>query len=98
MTGHVKTVAVLTARPGKAEALRALLGGLIEPSRAEPGNLRYDLWCDPAAPGRFVLDELYIDHAAIDAHRSTPHFQHYLAHIADLADRSAWTMDAVDVA
>lgn len=98
MTGNVKTVAVLTARPGKAEALRALLGGLIEPSRAEPGNLRYDLWSDPAAPGRFVLDELYIDYVAVESHRATPHFQHYLANITDLGDRSAWTLDAVAVA
>jgi quinol monooxygenase YgiN len=98
VTATAKTVAVLTARPGKADALRALLDSLIEPSRAEPGNLRYDLWRDPAAPGRFVLDELYIDRAAIDSHRATAHFRHYLAHIADLADRSAWTLDAVAVA
>lgn len=98
MTGKVKTVAVLTARPGKADALRDLLGQLIEPSRAEPGNLRYDLWADPAQPGRFVLDELYVDHAAVDAHRSTPHFQNYLAHISDLGQRSSWTLDEVAVA
>jgi quinol monooxygenase YgiN len=98
MSGKVKTVAVLTARPDKIDALRALLCGLIEPSRAEPGNLRYDLWADPVEPGRFVLDELYVDHAAVDAHRATPHFRNYLAHISDLGQRSSWTLDEVAVA
>ena len=98
MTGKVKTVAVLTARPGTADALRDLLGQLIEPRRAEPGNLRYDLWADPAQPGRFVLDELYVDHAAVDAHRATPHFQNYLLHISDLGQRSSWTLHEVAVA
>lgn len=95
---NVKTVAVLTAKPGKEEELRLLLHGLIEPSRGEPGNLRYDLWTDPAAPERFVLDELYVDKAAVASHRATSHFQQYLARIADLGERSAWTLEAVAVA
>lgn len=93
-----KTVAVLTARPGQEQALRALLETLIAPSRAEPGNLRYDLWADPSTPGRFVFDELYVDHDAVAAHRATPHFQNYLAHVGDLAERSSWTLDPVQVA
>jgi quinol monooxygenase YgiN len=98
MTGKVKTIAVLTARPGKTDALRDLLGELIGPSRAEPGNLRYDLWVDPAQPGRFVLDELYADLAAVEAHHATRHFQIYLARIADLAERCVWTLNEVVVA
>lgn len=98
MTGKVKTIAVLTARSGKADALRKLLGQMVEPSRAEPGNLRYDLWADPAHPGRFVLDELYVDPPAVEAHHATPHFQDYLAQIPDLAERSVWTLDEAAVA
>ncbi|QJU58137.1 antibiotic biosynthesis monooxygenase [Sphingomonas sp. AP4-R1] len=97
MTKGVKTVAVLTARPGKTEALHALLGGMIAPSRSEPGNRRYDLWVDQTESGRFVLDELYVDDAAVAAHRASPHFQHYLSHIGDLAERMAFTLDAVTV-
>jgi len=48
MAQPVKTVAVLVARPGKIGDLHALLDGLIAPSRAEPGNLRYDLRVDQA--------------------------------------------------
>ncbi|SFK48193.1 Quinol monooxygenase YgiN [Sphingomonas sp. NFR04] len=93
MTSNVKIVAILTARPGKEAELRTLLEGLIEPSRAEPGNLRYDLWADPAEPGVFVLDELYVDAAARETHRATPHFQHYLATIAQLAERKAFNLE-----
>ena len=97
MTAPVKIVAILTARPGKADDLQALLSGMLAPSRAEPGNLRYDLWRDQADPVRFVLDELYTDNAAIAAHRATPHFQDYLARIGDLAERTALVLDAVEV-
>ena len=94
----VKIVAVLTARPGKADELKALLSGMLAPSRAEAGCLRYDLWRDQANAGRFVLDELYVDDAAIAAHRETAHFKRYLAKIGDLAERSALVVDPVDVA
>lgn len=98
MPTPIKIVAILAARPGQADALRALLDGMIAPSRAEPGNLRYDLWVDPAEPGRFVLDELYADSAAVAAHRQTPHFLAYLATINDLATRTALTLDPVAIA
>jgi quinol monooxygenase YgiN len=98
MTAPIKIIAMLTARPGKADALRALLDSMLAPSRAEPGNLRYDLWADPAEPGRFILDELYDDHDAIAAHRATAHFQTYLATIADLAERSAYVLEPLAVA
>ncbi|WP_084579378.1 putative quinol monooxygenase [Sphingomonas azotifigens] len=93
MTNNVKTIAVLTARPGREAELRTLLEDMVEPSRAEPGNLRYDLWADQAEPGIFVLDELYVDAAAREAHRATPHFQHYLATITQLADRTAFSLE-----
>ncbi|WP_132391229.1 putative quinol monooxygenase [Novosphingobium sp. PhB165] len=97
MTDTVKIVATLVARPGKAEALRALLDGMIAPSRAEPGNLRYDLWVDQAQPDRLLLDELYANQAAVESHRASPHFQNYLSQINDLAERAAWTLDPLTV-
>ena len=98
MTSHIKIVAILTARPGKADALRDLLDGMIEPSRSETGNLRYDLWTDQAEPDRFVLDELYEDADAVAAHRVSSHFQTYLAAINGLAERSAFTLAPAAVA
>jgi len=98
MPQPVKVVGILTARPGKADALRTLVESLIAPSRAEPGNLRYDLWADQSDPGCFVLDELYADSAANSAHRATPHYQDYLSRINDLASRSALVLAPIAVA
>jgi len=95
---RAKIVAVLTARPGNELALEELLRGMVVPSREEPGNLRWDIWQDAAHPGRFVLDELYQDEAAVAAHRATPHFQHYLATVDSLADRQAHVVRPVAVA
>ena len=98
MTAPIKIVAILSARPGKADALRSLLDAMLAPSRAEPGNLRYDLWADDAEPSRFVLDELYENADAVAAHRATSHFQTYLAAVNDLAERSAFTLRPLGVA
>jgi quinol monooxygenase YgiN len=93
----VKITAILAARPDKAEELKALLFDLRISSRAEAGNLRWDIWQDQADPNRFVLDELYIDNAAIAAHRASPHFKAYLAKVNDLAERTAIVLDPVQV-
>jgi quinol monooxygenase YgiN len=93
-----KITAILTAHPGKVEELRALLVGMVPHCRAEPGNLRWDVWRDPSHEGRFVLDELYRDAAAVQAHRDAPHYKAYLAKVPDLADRMAFVVEAVEVA
>jgi len=98
MATSVKVMAILVARPGKAEELRALLAGMVSPSRAEQGNLQYNLWRDKADRGRFVLDERYLDNAAVAAHRATPHFKNYLSKINDLAERTALVLDPLEVA
>lgn len=98
MSVQAKIVAVLTAKPGKAAELEALLRELGRDARAEPGNLRWDIWRDREDPGRFVLDELYLDDAAVEAHRATPHFKTYLARIGGLAERLAVVGHPLDVA
>jgi quinol monooxygenase YgiN len=98
MSDHVKIMAILAARPGKADELRTLLDGMVASSRSERGNLHYDLWQDQTDPARFVLDELYADNAAVAAHRATPHFQNYLSVIGDLAERTALVLDPAVVA
>jgi len=93
----VKITASLTAHPGMAEELKALLLGMAPHCRAEPGNLRWDLWRDQAVPERYVLDELYRDADAAAAHRQTPHYEDYLARIPMLAERSALVLEPVAV-
>jgi quinol monooxygenase YgiN len=98
MSNRVKTVAIFVARPGREEELRSVLDAMIGPSRAEPGNLRYDLWRDQEDPARMVLDELYADVNAVAAHRASPHFRNYASVINDLAERTAVTLDPAAVA
>jgi len=98
MSTPVKTIAILIARHGMVEELRALLDSMVAPSRAEPGNLQYDLWRDHADAGRFVLEELYTDDAAIAAHRATPHFEEYSSRINNLAERTFMMLDPLEVA
>jgi quinol monooxygenase YgiN len=98
MSNHVKIMAILVARPGKAGELRKLLDGMVAPSRKEAGNLRYDLWRDQTNPDRFVLDELYAGNDAVDAHRTAAHYQAYASAINGLAERTALILDPVAVA
>jgi len=98
MSTPVNVVAVLVARPGKTEELRALLAGMVGPSRAEQGNLKYNLWQDQADRGRFVLEERYVDNAAAAAHHVTPHFTQYRSQIDDLAQRTAMVLEPLEVA
>ena len=98
MTKTVKIVATLVARPGRADQLKDLLLAMAAPSRAEPGNLQWDVWQDQAERSRFVLDEAYESEASVTAHRQTPHFANYLSRINDLAERNVFVLDAVKVA
>lgn len=98
MSTPVKIMAILAARPGRADDLKDLLFGMVDACRAEPGNLRWDVWQDQADPTRFVLDELYTDKSAIAAHRETPHFQDYFSKINDIAERTALVLHPVKVA
>lgn len=97
MSNPVKITAMLTARPGKADALKALLLGMLPHCRAEPGNLRWDIWQDQTDPGRFVLDELYTGNQAVVAHRNAAHFKDYLGKVGDLAERTSLLLDPVEV-
>ncbi|MDN4055032.1 putative quinol monooxygenase [Massilia sp. YIM B02763] len=100
MNDAVKITALLIPRPGQAAALEALLFDMAPRCRAEPGNLRWDVWREQGQGDerRFVLDELYRDNEAVAAHRATPHFKHYLATINDLAERVALVLDPAQVA
>ncbi len=98
MTETRKITALLIAKPGKAAELEALIRGMVGPCRAEPGNLRWDVWQDRDDPNRFVLDELYADDAAVAAHRASAHFLNYAGKIGDLADRTPIVSKPYDVA
>lgn len=97
MSTQVKIVGILTALPGKAAELQSLLFDTQAPSRAEIGNLRWDIWRDQANPDRFVLDELYASQDAAAAHLETPHFKNYVGRVKDLAERTPLILNPVNV-
>jgi len=95
MATQVKSIAVLNAKEGKSDELRALLDGMVSPSRAEPGNLKYELWQDRTDSNRFILDEVYADEDAVEAHRASVHYQDYRAKANSLADRAVFLLKPV---
>ena len=82
-------IARYKARAGAEGQVEAALRNMLRPTRAEPGNLDYQVFRDPADRSLFVLFERYADEAAFDAHRATAHFGAYLAGqvLPALADR-----------
>lgn len=86
MSDPLHLIAMFTAKPGKTEALRELLEGLIEPTRAEPGCLDYRLMADREDERRFIFVEAWRDDAALEAHFETPHLQEALGKFPELLD------------
>jgi len=70
-------------KPGEAGAVEKILRGMVDPTRAEPGNEIYDLYKKAEAPASFHLFERYTDQAALQAHRETAHYRAYRASIVD---------------
>ena len=80
----------LKARAGKEDELRHDLSALVGPSRAEDGNIRYDLFEDRDAPGLFVFVEEW---ASVEQrtmhHEHGPHIQHFHANgVANVEERT----------
>lgn len=79
MNTPLVSLAVLKAKPGCREALKAGLLALVAPTRAEPGNLDYVLFELRDAPGTFYMREAFQDQAALDAHFATAYFRQFAA-------------------
>lgn len=62
------------AKPGKEERLKALCEEMTEPSRAEPGNVFYQVQRSLEDPQLFYLYEQYVDEAGYVAHQESEHF------------------------
>ena len=62
-------------KEGHADEAAELLKQMVEPTRAEPGNIMYLVHRSPTDPRRFFFYEQYTGQVALDAHRAAPHFQ-----------------------
>ena len=74
-------IAQYRAQAGETDRVEEALRKMVAPTRAEPGNLDYQVFRDPSDRSLFVLFERYADSDAFEAHRATPHFATYLAGI-----------------
>ncbi len=63
-------VAVLYSKEGQENQLRADLIAVVEPSRRDEGNLRYELFVDQNDPRRFVFVEHWADPASQEKHHT----------------------------
>jgi quinol monooxygenase YgiN len=80
----IRVVARLAAFPDKVEEVRALLLGLIEPTRQEAGFIQYNLLQNQEDPTDFTFVEEWESHAALDAHLASAHIQAAIARIPEL--------------
>ncbi len=68
-------VTLIHGGAGKEAELQRELLALTAPTRAEPGNLRYDLYQSTVKPNDFMRLEVWRDAAALEEHKATPHLQ-----------------------
>ena len=70
---HLTVVATLKARSGQERELLSMLQGLVGPTRAEQGCIRYDLHRSDDEPDTFLFHETWESRALWEAHMQSPH-------------------------
>ncbi len=74
-------------KPDKVDDFKQMIRANYLGSIAEPGCLRFDVAQSRDEPTEFLLWECYLDEAARDAHRATPHYQAFKAQAPELMAR-----------
>ena len=70
--------------PDDVEAFLAESRRNAEASLQEPGVRRFDVLKDEGDPAHVVLTEVYVDQAAADAHKQTPHYARWRDAVAGM--------------
>jgi len=68
----VVVIAQMTAKPGKAQALRETMQAFAIASRAQPGNKHYGVFEERQTAGHIFTFEVWVDQPALDAHMMSP--------------------------
>lgn len=66
------------AKKGREAEVQSIFAKLTEQARKEPGCLMFLVHRHKTEAGRFFIYEQYKDDAALEAHRSSPHFLQYV--------------------
>ena len=72
---QLQVIAHHTIADGNEQEVIALLPGLIEATRTEPGNVAFDAYRKLDDPRSYVLLERYASREAFAAHRESAHFK-----------------------
>ena len=88
-------MALMRAKPGKREAARRALLACVAPSRAEPGNLGYDVHVDLDDALRFVVVERWASAGARERHLQSGHFAQLIAEVDESDRLTAHTFHAL---
>jgi quinol monooxygenase YgiN len=80
---EVRVIARAVAREGKAGELKALLRGMVKPTRAEEGCKCYELF-ESNLPGLFYFNELWQSQVHLDAHAASIHFTEIFGRATEL--------------
>ena len=76
------------AKTGRESEVAVLFEKLTAESRKEPGCVMYQVHKHKTEARRFFIYEQYKDDAALEAHRTSPHFlQHARKELPKVADR-----------
>ena len=85
MNSQILTLVVtFQARPGKQAELRALLTGMLAPTRQEAGCINYDLHVSSEYPSKFLFHETWASRAHLDAHLQSVHVKVMFPRVAEL--------------
>ena len=76
----------IEAKEGEADAVAAIIGGLVAPTLAEPGVKLFIPYRSPTNPLLFFIFEIYVTEDGWRAHQETDHFK---AAIKELVPRAA---------
>jgi len=87
MSEPIHVIARHSARPETIDAVRRILLELIEPSRAEPGCLKYELLQNADGPADFTFVETFASHEALKLHAAAPYITSLASRLKDLVAR-----------
>jgi quinol monooxygenase YgiN len=88
MTDLITVVAIMKAKPGKEDELRAAALALVEPTRKEEGCVQYDLHQHLSDPAWLVFYENWSSLEALERHASSPHLKAFGELARDLRESS----------
>jgi beta-alanine degradation protein BauB len=75
MQQALTAVTLIRGKPGAEDEVKRELLSLTPPTRAEPGNLRYDLYQSVDQPGQFMRLEVWRNAEALELHKGTPYLR-----------------------